>query len=159
MYKSPLLDPEAGPTQLQNKVQFNIRYYFTWWGAENIYGMTKGTFKVVNDHDINIYYITKAVDKETKNHEESDSEIISGYMPEIPDRKYCPLQSYLTYKISFDTISNDLWQQPRMSLFPAELGVDPKGLAIILFMDLSQTYLTSAEWNTKDTPTTVSVQV
>ena len=26
--KSTLLDPEAGPAELQNKVQFDIRYYF-----------------------------------------------------------------------------------------------------------------------------------
>ena len=73
-----VLDPEAGPQQLQNKVQFDIRYYFARRGGENIYEMTKNTFKVVTDPETDIAYITRAVDEETKNHKETDSAIISG---------------------------------------------------------------------------------
>ena len=40
-----ILDPEAGPTELQNKVQFDIHYYFARRGREHIYEMTKNTLK------------------------------------------------------------------------------------------------------------------
>ena len=111
MYTSKYLDPDRGPRELQNKVQFDIRYYFARRGGENIYDMTKETFKCVTDQDRGICYITRAQDEATKDHKESDNEIISGYMPELPGSKYCPVQSFLTYKISLSHSKNYLWQQ------------------------------------------------
>ena len=61
------MDPEAGPTDLQNKVQFDIHYYFARRGGENIYEMTKNIFKVVQDANTRISYVTRAMDAETIN--------------------------------------------------------------------------------------------
>ena len=85
-----------------------------------MHSMTKDTFKLVTEDETGLCYITKAIDEETKNHKESDSEIISGYMPELPNNKYCPVQSFLTYKISLDPKIDHLWQKPKMKVFPAD---------------------------------------
>ena len=82
--------------------------------------MTKDPFKVVTDDESNMCYIVRAIDEETKNHKESNSEIISGYMHKIQGNKFCPVQLYLTYKISLDTRSEYLWQKPRMKKIPAD---------------------------------------
>ena len=91
MYEFPYLDPEAGLTELQNKVQFDIHYYFARRGREHIYEMTKNTFKVVQDANTRISYVTRAKDEETKNWKETDSDITTGQMPELPQNKYCPV--------------------------------------------------------------------
>ena len=119
MYKSKFLDPDIGPKELQNKVQFDIRYYFARRGTENIYTMTN-TFKVVTDSETQIAYITRAMDEATKNHKETDNDIISGFMPEMPKSKYCPVQSFLTYKISLTPEKDFLWQKPRMKTYPSD---------------------------------------
>ena len=81
--------------------------------------MDKNTFKVVQDPDTDIAYLTHSSDEATKNHQETDSDIISGHMPEMPGNKYCVLKSYLTYKYSLDPTKEYLWQKPRMKEFPA----------------------------------------
>ena len=54
-----MLNFELGPRELQNKVQFYIRYYFARRGGENMYQMTETTFKIVPDCDTDITYITR----------------------------------------------------------------------------------------------------
>jgi hypothetical protein len=46
MYKSKLLDPDFSPTTLQNKVLFDILYYFSRRGTEGLASMTKEFFQV-----------------------------------------------------------------------------------------------------------------
>ena len=72
MYFSPLLDPELNVRSLQNKVQWDIRYYFARRGGEGIQFMTKKTFALKRDPDTRFSYIAKVVDKETKNHKETE---------------------------------------------------------------------------------------
>ena len=62
-------------------------------------------------------------DEETKNHKEYDGDITTGFMPKIPDIKYCPIQSYLTYFYSLNKESEMLWQTPRYTNFPADLKI------------------------------------
>ena len=59
MYKSNYMNAENGPRELQRKVQFDLRYYFARWSIENIYTMTKSTFKLEEDRDTQISYITE----------------------------------------------------------------------------------------------------
>ena len=120
IYKSSHPDPTIGPKELQNKVQWDIMYYFARQGAENMYHMTKSTFKYVTDDDSGLNYITRAEDEETKNHIETDLDIISGHMPELPNCKYCPVQSYFTYLYSLSLKSEFLWQQANRNSFPAD---------------------------------------
>ena len=53
-------------------MQFDIRYYFTRRGGDNIYDMTKETFKCMMDRESSVSYITRAQDEETQNHKESE---------------------------------------------------------------------------------------
>ena len=114
------MDPDRGPKELQNKVQFDLRFYFARCGAENIYDMKIGDLKLVKDRATNRSFVIKVRDEETKNHKECDSDIDSPFMPEIPESKYCPVQSYLTYLYALDKSVDFLWQQPRMKRFPAD---------------------------------------
>jgi hypothetical protein len=46
MYESPMLDPDLSPESLENKVLWDILYYFARRGAENLQKMNRDFFKV-----------------------------------------------------------------------------------------------------------------
>ncbi len=63
LYYSNVLNPnDEDPACLQNKVQFDIRFYFCQQGNENIYDFTKETFKVKEDLNSGLKYIMKVQD-------------------------------------------------------------------------------------------------
>ena len=49
MYNNPYMDPQKDNYSLQRKVQFDIRFFFTRHGSENMHKMRKGDFKVFFD--------------------------------------------------------------------------------------------------------------
>ena len=120
IYTSDLLDPTKNVRSLQRKVQWDVRYYFARRGAENMHSMLKDTFKLEVDLKTGLRYITKAKDEETKNHKETDQDIISGYMTEIKDSKYCPVTSYLRYLEALSPKSEKLWQTAKFDDFPQD---------------------------------------
>ena len=63
IYQNPCLDPEYNVRTLQNKVMFDIRFYFSRKGGENMMGMTKDTFKLMTDADTGLTYIRKVKDE------------------------------------------------------------------------------------------------
>ena len=97
---------------LQRKVQWDIGYYFACRGAENIYGILKYDFQLITDKDTGVHYIKKVKDEETKNHKETDKDIVTGFMPEIKGSKFCPVTSYLMYVNALSYKSEKLWQTP-----------------------------------------------
>ena len=113
------MDPDHNVRSLQRKVQWDIRYYFARRGAENMHAMVKDDFKLVTD-PTGVRYITKARDEETKNHKETDQDIISGFMPEQKDDKYCPVTSYLKYVNGLSPNSDKLWQTAKNDTFPSD---------------------------------------
>ena len=56
VYNHPELDPDLGPRQLHNKVQFDVHYYLLRRGQENICEMKKDTFDLVYDTETTITY-------------------------------------------------------------------------------------------------------
>lgn len=118
IYHSPCMDPDAGPTELRNKVEWDLRFYFCRRGKQNVYSFKKDTFKLSHHEEWDLRYIEKAVDEETKNHKGIDKGIPSGFMPEIKGSKYCPVTSYLTYLYSLDPLCEWLWQTPKLHKFP-----------------------------------------
>ena len=110
------MDPDYLPKTLQNKVQFDIWYYFCRRGGENIHSMTKDTLELNFDVDSKIAYLKKKRDEQTKNHKEFDSEVITGFMPQILDpntgcpHKMCPLRNYELYIYKLHPDINNLWQ-------------------------------------------------
>ena len=119
MYHSEHMDPENNVRSLQNKVQWDIRYYFARRGGEGMQQMTKKTFALKRDEETGFCYIAKVMDEETKNHKETDTAIITGYMPEIPNNKMCPVHSYLTYVCGLSPEVDNLWQVAKFTEFPA----------------------------------------
>ena len=117
IYTSRLLDPDFSPRTLQNKVQFDLRFYFARRGTENMYQMKKDYFKLVYDAEHDICYLELAVDEETKNHKEITNDLESIFMPEIKDSKYCIVTSFLTYEMSLNRDS-DLTRQAKNELIP-----------------------------------------
>jgi hypothetical protein len=57
------------PAELQEKVQFDIRFYFFRRGAENMHKMNKSTFMLKTNPETGERYIVKATDELTKNHQ------------------------------------------------------------------------------------------
>ena len=91
---------------------FDIRFYFARRGAENIKQMEVDTFKVVFDDNLDLVYIKKEKDELTKNHKEVNSELITGYMPEIKGSKLCPINSFREYISHLNPNNKYLWQTP-----------------------------------------------
>ena len=79
--------------------------------------MKCNTFDLVYDTETWITYVKKVVDELTKNHKEVNSEITTGFMPQILDvdgkpHKMCPVRSYENYINHLHKDSDELWQQP-----------------------------------------------
>ena len=104
------MNPTYGSRQLQNKVMFDIRFYFARRGAENFKQMTVKTFKVVHDSEHNTMYVMKDIDELQKNHKEIDGEVITGYMPEICGDPTCLVESFREYLSHLNPYSENLWQ-------------------------------------------------
>ena len=88
LYKHKFMSPAFSPAMLQTKVQFNVCYYFCRRGGENIYSMTKDTFELKFDLKMKIAYVKKKRNELTKNRQEYDSEVITGFMPQMKDAMY-----------------------------------------------------------------------
>ena len=107
------LDPDYSPESLQNKVQWDLRFYFARRANENIDQFTKGTFKLNRHAATNLKYITKCYDEQTKNHQSDETDVISACMMEIPGSKYCPVSSFQKYLSHLSPFIQDLWQYPK----------------------------------------------
>ena len=119
IYNSDILQPIT-PCRLQNKVQFDIRFYFFRRGAENMHSMSKNTFVLKVDSNTGKQYVYKAIDELTKNHREGDKESSSGYMPENPCDPLCPVKSFKLYLSKLHPTCDKLWQRPRDSFLENE---------------------------------------
>lgn len=118
VYQSEHLNPDGGPQQLLNKVQFDIQHYFCRRGNEKIEEMTKDTFKLDYNTTTKIAFVRKVVDEQTKNHQETNSHIVTGFMPQIIDpstgrpHRLCPVRSFENYLSRLNPKVHRLWQQP-----------------------------------------------
>ena len=106
------MDPKRSPRSLQNKVMFDIRFYFARRGAENFKTMKTDIFQVVHDSQHDTVYVMKSADELKKNHKEIDNEVISGYMPELPGDPMCPVDSFREYLSHLNPDCENLWQPP-----------------------------------------------
>ena len=127
------MSPSASPQSLQDKVQFDIRFYFVRRANENIDKFTKKTFILELDANTGIRYIKKNIDEQTKNHQ-LDTEMINASMPELPNSDRCPVNNFLTYLSKLHPRCEYLWQQPKkiedalhseIWYKPAKIGPNP----------------------------------
>ena len=117
LYHHPIMDPDAGNRELQNKVIFDLRFYFCHRGNENVHGWTKSTFELKFDQESGITCLEKVIDEMTKNHKETNVEILTGFMPQMLDstgqpHKYCLIHSFENYIGKLNNTIENLWQTP-----------------------------------------------
>ena len=62
----------ANPKKLQQNVLFFIIYFFCRRGQENLYSMTRSTFRVFTESD-GSEYVYQAIDEADKNHSPDDT--------------------------------------------------------------------------------------
>ena len=119
LYNSEEMDPDVGPTQLQRKVMFDIHYYFCRRGTENFQHFNKNTFKLMFDTDTGITYMKKVQDKMSKNHHETNQEIIMGFMPQMVNANkphhLHPVRSFENYVNNLNPKIDNMWQRPLTS--------------------------------------------
>lgn len=100
------------PQYLQNKVQFDLHFYFCHRGNENIYKFKKSTFAVKEDLDTGLKYMIKQEDELTKNHNETSKDLVTAMMPEMPENPLCPVRSFQMYLSKLHPKCDSLWQRP-----------------------------------------------
>lgn len=86
------MDPDTGRVELQNKVQYDICYYFCRRGNENFEKMKISDFELVYNKDTDSEYLVKCKDELTKSHRDVEHPS-SGFMPENKGDRLCPIQS------------------------------------------------------------------
>ena len=83
--------------------------------------MTKNTFQLEYDPETKMSYVRKIVDEIQKNHQETNEEIITGFMPQMiqPNgmpHKLCPVRAFENYLGKLNPNSDKLWQRPLRKL-------------------------------------------
>ena len=109
------MDPDTSNCSLQRKVMFDIHYYFCRRSNENFQSMTKSTFELVYNKETKITYLKRMKDEVTKNHKETNNEMITGYMPQILDNNghphcFFPIRSYKNFVNHLHDDCDALWQ-------------------------------------------------
>ena len=99
------------PVGLQNKVQWDARYYFGKRGGENISTMTKSSLIIKTDPDTGLQFVVKA-DELEKNHRENDAEGFSGNMFETGTAD-CPVAALKKYVSKLHPNFERLWCYPK----------------------------------------------
>ena len=107
------MNPLTSPQTLQNKVEFDIRFFFCRRVNENILKFQKDTSIIQLDPDTNLRYVTKQMDEMTKNHKENSTELVSGLMPELRGSPMCPVSSFEKYLNHLNPKSPSLWQKAK----------------------------------------------
>lgn len=87
---------------------------------ENTSIFKKDHFKIAVDSN-GKRFITKK-DEYTKNHNEKDTENVSGLIIEMPEKgDKCPIQLFTKYLSKLHPSNDNLWQQPKSSFKDNEI--------------------------------------
>ena len=99
------------PHNLQDKVQFDIRFYFfrNSKGAETMHSMGRDTYVIKTDPDTGMRYVTENVPELDKDHSDEDC---SAFMPECKGDPKCPVASFEKMLNLLHPRCKHLWQRP-----------------------------------------------
>ena len=105
---------------------FDICYYMCRRGGENMLEMTRTTFELCYDTESNMSFVKKVGDELTKNHRECDTELITGFMPQILDvdgtpHRLCPVRSFENYVNMLNDKCQFLWQKVNLNHWKREV--------------------------------------
>ena len=120
LYSSLLFNTNT-PTGLFNKVQFDVRYYFSRRGMENMDIITKNSF-IVGTNPKTGRTIVKKKDELTKNHRENDApkKATTGVMA-ATGTDDCPVKSFLKYKSKLHPDQERFWCYPKDAYHPDDV--------------------------------------
>ena len=105
------------PVGLYNKVHFDVRYYFSRRGGENMDTLTKDSFIVgVNAKTGRV--CVKKVDELTKNHREDDTTPAYGGLMVATPTDDCPVKSFLKYRSKLHPEQGRFWCYPKDTFHP-----------------------------------------
>ena len=99
------------PKSLADKVQFDIRFYFCRRGCENMHAMTKDTFEICVDCEGN-EFVHQARGELNKNHNETDREGYTVFMPAHAGSELCPVAAFKNYVSHLNPMCDSIWQRP-----------------------------------------------
>ena len=117
MYTHTYLDPDLDAHSFQQKVQFDIRFFFSRRGCKNMETMKVDDFALQFDTKTESWYVKKIKDELTKNHRAPEN-IITGFIPENKDDRLCPVRSFRMYLEHLEPSNDYLWQVPLRKLKP-----------------------------------------
>ena len=114
IYNCTLLDPDGDRVSLQNKVIFDILYYFCHQGKKNLEIVKRNWFQVMCDPNTDHEYVIQIQDEATKNHKEIDKPRNSAVMLENKEDCQCPVRSIKMYYECLNPENEYLWQYPNL---------------------------------------------
>ena len=120
LYKSGVFSTDS-PTTLQNKVFFEVMFYFCRRGRQNLRELKKDDF-TINVNTNGRRCVIKTKDELTKNHRVNDAQAEEGGMMIANDSHYCPVYSFEKYLSHLNPINEFLFQRPK-SKVPSDSAI------------------------------------
>lgn len=106
-------DPDT-PNGLQEKVWFDIMYYFCRRGRENLHLMTKDTYAIGTDEKGRTFIYQKTEEMNKNHRYDSTDPTTQARMYSNPqDSASCPVSSFNNYMSLLHPAQSALWQRPK----------------------------------------------
>ena len=122
LYESGVFNTET-PATLQNKVFFEIMFYFCRRGRQNLRELKKDDFALkVNAQGQR--YVVKTKDELTKNHRVDDAQAEEGGMMISNGGPLCPVYSFEKYLSHLNPLNEFLFQRPKLKISGSEIWYD-----------------------------------
>ena len=110
LYESGVFNTD-NPTALQNKVFFEIMFFFCRRGRQNLRELKRDDFAIKRTHkDYDV--LSKKTDELTKNHRVNDAQAEEGGIMVANDTPYCPVHLFEKYLNHLNSLNEFLFQRP-----------------------------------------------
>jgi site-specific recombinase XerD len=111
LYESGVFNTDS-PATLQNKVFFEILFFFCRRGRQNLRQLKKDDF-AIKINALGQRCVVKKSDELTKNHRVNDAQAEEGGMMVANDSPYCPVYSFEKYLTHLNPFNEFLFQRPK----------------------------------------------
>ena len=111
LYESGVFNTDS-PTTLQNKVFFEIMFFFCRRGRQNLRELKRDDFAIKTNPQ-GLQCVVKKTDELTKNHRVNDAQAEEGGMMVANDSPYCPVHSFEKYLNHLNPLNEFLFQRPK----------------------------------------------
>ncbi|XP_028415787.1 uncharacterized protein LOC114539361 [Dendronephthya gigantea] len=111
LYESGVFNTDS-PATLQNKVFFEIMFFFCRRGRQNLRDLKKDDFVIITNPQ-GQRCVVKKTDELTKNHRVNDAQAEEGGMMVANGSPYCPVHSFEKYLNHLNPVNEFLFQRPK----------------------------------------------